>query len=201
MRLVCSAIASALLFFCFSHNGAAQGTAGQLRSINTYCKQIDTIQKRRKMPELIFANTADVNSNKDSWRKFTSEKALEKFREKSEAYDIAYNWRSGGKLIASNFTHSSPSGDWVNYVNHCFRADGTVAKVETEYRTFLGDWKVVSTRYFNSAGRQISSSIKYLDLQSGKPKDASDGVMGDAESRAEYYKNVKKLPFAKLLPR
>ena len=201
MRLVCAAAASILLVLSFSYGGAAQSTASQIKAINSYCKQIDTIQKQRKTPELVYANTADVNSSKDKWRKFASEKALDKFREKSEAYDIAYNWRSGGKLIASNFTHSSPSGDWVNYVNHCFRADGTVARVETDYRTFLGDWKVISTRYFNSAGRQISSSIKYLDLQSGKPKDASEGVMGDAESRAEYYKNVKKLPFAKLLPK
>jgi hypothetical protein len=201
MRLICAAPAALLLILGFSLSPAAQSTASQIKAINSYCKQIDAIQERRKSPELVYANIADVNSSKDKWRKFASEKALEKFREKSEAYDIAYNWRSGGKLIASNFTHSSPSGDWVNYVNHCFRKDGTVARVETDYRTFNGDWKIISTRYFNSAGRQISSSIKYLDLQSGKPKDASDGVMGDAESRAAYYRSVRKLPFATLLPK
>ena len=201
MRLFCAGAASLVLVLGLFNAASAQSVASQVKNINAYCKQIDSIQKRRKTPELVYANTADENSNTDRWRKFASEKALDKFRDGSETYDIAYNWRSGGKLIASNFTHSSPSGDWVNYVNHCFRPDGTVARVETDYRTFMGDFKVVSMRYFNSSGRQISSSIRYLDLQSGKAKDASDGVMGDAESRAEYYKSVKKLPFAKLLPK
>lgn len=197
-----SAIATSMITLAGLTAGTlAQSTASQVKSINTYCKQIDTIQKRRKSPELVYANVADMNSSKEKWRKFASAKALEKFRERNEVYDIAYNWRSGGRLIASTFTHSSPSGDWVNYVTHCFRADGTVARVETDYRTSLGDFKVLSTRYFTSSGRQISSSIKYLDLQSGKPKDKGDGVMGDVESRAEYFKTVKKLPFAGLLPK
>lgn len=194
-------VASILASLALSSGAAAQSAASQVKSINTFCKQIDAVQKRRKAPELVYANTADINSPKARWRKFTSERALDKFRENNETYDIAYNWRSGGRLIASNFTRSSPSGDWVNYVNHCFRADGTVARVETGYRTFLGDFKVVRKRYFNASGRQISSSIKYLDLQSGKPKDKGDGVMGDKESGEAYYKSVKKLPFARLLPK
>jgi len=189
------------LFGALSAGVMAQSTASQVRKINTYCKQIDAVQKRRKTPELVFADTSGINDGKVKWRRFKSEEALDKYREGSETYDIAYNWRSGGRLIASNFTHFSPSGDWVNYVNHCFRADGTVARVETDYRTFLGDFKIVRMRYFNAAGRQISSSIKYLDLQSGKPKDKGDGVMGDNESAEAFYRSVKKLPFARLLPK
>ncbi len=201
MRLFCAAAALLFLALSFAFDAAAQSTASQVKTINTYCKQIDTVQKRRKTPELVYANTADENANKAKWRKFASEKALDKFREGSETYDIAYNWRSGGRLIASNFTHFSPSGDWVKYVNHCFRSDGTLARVETDYRTFMGDFKVIRNRYFNARGKQISSSVKYLDLQSGKPKDKGDGVMGDDPNEVDYYKTVKKLPFAKLLPK
>lgn len=201
MRLFCAASASLFLALSFAFDAAAQSTASQVKTINTYCKQIDTVQKRRKTPELVYANTAGENDNKAKWRKFASEKALDKFREGSETYDIAYNWRSGGRLIASNFTHFSPSGDWVKYVNHCFRSDGTLARVETDYRTFMGDFKVIRNRYFNARGKQISSSVKYLDLQSGKPKDKGDGVTGDDPSEVDYYKTVKKLPFAKLLPK
>ncbi len=194
-------LASTLISLTVLVSVKAQGTADQVKRINTYCKQIDTVQKRRKSPELVYANTADVNDSKDKWRKFASEKALEKFREGSETYDIAYNWRSGGRLVATNFTHFSPSGDWVNYTYHCFRTDGTLARVETDFRTFYGDYKIVRMRYFNAAGRQISSSIKYLDLQSGKPKDKGDGVMGDKDSAEAFYKSVKNLPFARLLPK
>lgn len=192
LGLICIALSSGIF---------AQNTTSQVKSINAYCKQIDVVQRRRKTPELVYANTADINSSKAKWRKFVSEKALDKFREGSETYDIAYNWRKGRRLIATNFTHFSPSGDWVKYVNHCFRADGTLARVETDYRTFNGDFKVVRHRYFDGKGRQISSSVKYLDLTTDKAKDHSGGVMGDDPHEIDYYKRVKKLPFARLLPK
>lgn len=201
MRIRLSIAASLIALTGLTGATFAQSTASQVKSINAFCKQIDSIQKRRKTPELVYANTADANSSTEKWRKFASAKALDKFRERNEVYDIAYNWRSGGRLIASTFTYSSQSGDWVNYVDHCFRADGTVARVETDYRTFLGDFKVLRKRYFNAAGRQISSSVRYLDLRSGKPKDKGDGVMGEKESSEDFYKTVKKLPFARLLPK
>ncbi len=170
----------------------------EVRRIDAYAKSIDSAKKKR--PDLVFADVSDYTANeKAKWRKFASEKALEKHRDRTEAYTIAYAWLGGGKIVASNFTHFSPSGDWVKYVYHHFRTDGSLARVESDYRTFNGDFMVVRRRYFNRRGKQIKSSVKFLDFKTRKSKDASSGVMGDGPNEVGYYKAASKLPFAGLV--
>lgn len=182
---------------CLAGGGASQTATP--KSIDSYCKEVDTLQKRHRTPELIFADTAGMEDKKEKWRSFGSEKALEKFREKSETYTIAYSWRRAGKIIASNFTLFSGSGDWAKYNNHCFREDGSLARLESDYRTFMNDFKVLRKRYFDATGRAIGSSVRYLDLTTGKPKAAKEGVMGDHPKEVDYYKKTSKLPFAHLV--
>jgi len=170
-----------------------------VKSIDAYCKTVDANRKKLKKPSVIFADTADIESDKEKWQSFASEKALDKFREKTEVYSIAYNWKSGGKIVASNFTLSSPSGDWVKYNFHYFRADGTLALVESDYRTFNGDFSVIRRRYFDANGKLIKQTAKILDLKTRKPKKAPDGVMGDDPDEVDYYLTVAKLPFATLV--
>ncbi len=190
---------AALVMFGFAGmnaDAAAQGKISpEVKKIDAYVKTVDAVRKKLRKPS-IFADTADVNSNTEKWKSFASEKALEKFRDKDEVYTIAYNWLSGGKIVGSNFTLSSPSGDWVKYNFHYFRADGTLAMVESDYRTFMGDFMVVRRRYFDTAGKQFHSTAKFLDLQSKKPKKHQDGVMGDDPDEVDYYLTTAKLPFA-----
>ncbi|MGE3467099.1 MAG: hypothetical protein AB7J13_09210 [Pyrinomonadaceae bacterium] len=197
MRILNIAGMLALLAAGLSIEAGAQTQA--VRSIDTYCKTVDRFREGQKQPSLVFADTAEMDDEKAKWRKFPSEKALEDFREKSETYDIALNWRRNGRIVASNFTRFSPSGDWVNYVLHCFRTDGTLARVETDFRTFNGDFKVIRKRYFDRYGRRISMSVKYLDLATGKPKDPGSGVFGDDGNEIDYYLRTSRLPFAHLL--
>jgi|CXWL01.1.fsa_nt_gi hypothetical protein len=189
-----------LIMFLTALSFELPAQASEVKKIDAYCKAVDAVRKKRKSPELVFADIADMNEDKEKWRKFASEKALEKFRETTETYSIAYNWRNGGKIVASNFTLFSGSGDWAKYVYHYFREDGSLARVESELRTFYGDFIVIRRRYFDTGGRQISSSIKYLDLKTKKPKKPEDGgVMGDDPKEIDYYRKTSKLPFAHLL--
>ncbi len=189
-----------LSYFVASGNALAQGKASpEIKKIDAYIKTVDAVRNKLRKPSLIFADTADVNEDAEKWRSFATEKALEKFRDQSEVYTIAYNWKSGGKIVASNFTLSSPSGDWVKYNFHYFRADGTLALIESDYRTFMGDFMVVRRRYFNTNGKQIHLSAKVLDLKSKRPKKAPDGIMGDDPDVVDYYMTTTKLPFAGLL--
>ncbi len=173
--------------------------ANEIKQINTYCKTIDAFIKRHKKPQLIFADISDYNDDsKTKWRKFASEKALEK----AETYSIAYNWRRNGKIIHSNFTLFSPSGDWVEYVYHYFREDGTLAKAEQEMRTFNGDLIVIQDFYFDRKGKLLKKSIKYLDLRTHKPIKPTKEFLANNEDFTkykDYYKKTSKLPFAKLL--
>lgn len=169
--------------------------------IDKYCKALDAMIKKRRGPEMVFADVSDYEKNKARWRKFASEKSLEKYREKSEAYTIAFVWRKEGKVVVTNFTLFSPSGDWAQYVYSYYRPDGTLARAESELRTFYGDYIVIRRRYFGTKGRLISKSDKYLDLQSGKPKRPTTDAISDNSSwnKGDYFTSVSKLPFAHLL--
>jgi hypothetical protein len=189
----------ALLIAVLAAGVLAQENLTTVKEIDTYCNKIDAAVKRRKEPDRVFADSASETSKHEKWKSFASTKALEKFRKRQEVYTIAFNWLSGGKVVRSNFTLSSPSGDWAKYVYHWFRADGTLAREESEYRTFMGDFIVIRRRYFDSKGRHLKSSVRFLDLTTGKPKDASEGVMGDDPKEVDYYKKTSELPFAHLL--
>ena len=175
----------------------------EIKRINDYVKRTDAFTKRYKNPQLIYADISDYNDDsKSKWRKFASEKALEKFREQTETYTIAYNWLQKGKIIKSNFTLFSPSGDWTNYVYHHFREDGSLARAESEMRTFNGDLIIIQDFYFDRQGRLLKKTVKYLDLQTKKPiKQTKEFLAGKAEfsDDVEYYKKTSKLPFANLV--
>ncbi len=175
---------------------AQTGQKTELKRIKAYVKTIDSFVKNKK-PHLIFADTADENESKAKWRKFASEKALEKFRETQETFTIAYNWRKNGKLVQSTFTLFSSSGDWAQYDSYYFRENGTIAKIVSELRTFYGDVIVLRDLYFDEKGKLIRQTVRYRDLDTNKPikKPKDDFYIVDVT----IYKNVRRLPFAKLL--
>lgn len=193
-----------LVFFAFQFPAAFAQTnkKAEIKRIDLYVKTVNKFVKNKK-PHLIFADTSDYEQDSQpKWQKFNSENALEKFRETSETYTIAYNWLQNGKIVQSNFTLFSPSGDWAHYVFHYFRADGTLAKIESDYRTFMGDFIILENLYFNKNGKIIRKTVAYKDLRTGKPKQPSkDDLQGDLPliNETDYYKKTSKLPFANLL--
>ena len=178
---------------------AQRGKTAEIKRIDAYVKTLDRFVKNRK-PHLIFADTSDYDAeSKPKWQKFASEKALEKYRaEQSETYTVAYNWLQKGKIVESNFTLFSPSGDWAQYDFHYFRADGSVAKIASELRTFYGDLIVLRDFYFDNKGNVIRRTTRYRDLNTKKPvKKPKDSDFSGSEVKT--YKTVRRLPFAKLL--
>src|SRR3954451_13422425 len=107
-------IFSALVILAIQAMAFGQSAKVEVAKIESYCKGIDSMTKKAKQPDLIFADTAayEDQSTKPKWQKFPSEKALEKFLDESVSYSSAYNWRKEGKIVASNFTNSGESGDW-----------------------------------------------------------------------------------------
>jgi hypothetical protein len=194
-----------LLTFLFCHSIVPAQTSekAQVGIIDAYCKTIDSFTEKFKSPQFVFADAADYERNsKSDWKKFASEKVLEKFREKTETYSIAYNWQKNNKIVKSNFTLFSPSGDWTKYVYLYFRQDGTLAKAESELRTFYGNFIALNDIYFDSKGKISKKTVKYIDLTTKKPRKLSEDDIannGDNLKFTEYYKNTNKLPFAHLI--
>lgn len=162
----------------------------ELRSINRYVKQLTTYVEKPSAKLEIYADVS--KTDKPRWRKFRSEKSLEKFRESNEVYEIAYVWRKNGRIVVVNFTFTSGSGDWAHYVYHRFRHDGSLAKVEADLRTFYGSMSVERTYYYRRNGKLIARSAKYSDLSTGKPKKTGDDFY---DNKVRIYKTTKRLPF------
>ena len=180
---------------------SAQSKRGdEIAKTNVLVRSVDRFLKSEPK-KLVFADTADFDEEKANWKLFESEDALDKFRENSETYTIAFNWKRHGRVIASNFTLFSPSGDWTKYVFHYFRTNGSVALVKSELRTFYGEFIVREDRYFDTHGRLIRKTIHYYDLTTGKPKKPTREMRENNPSlyRVDYFTSASKLPFANLL--
>ncbi len=93
---------------------------------------------------------------------------------------------------------SSPSGDWADESEHCFRPDGTLAQLTDSLRTFYSEHGLVSdtiTRSYAPDGRVLSSTTDARYVQSGKR--AEPGTYHRPE--ATVIMKVSELPFASLL--
>ena len=187
-----------LLFSSFVFSQANKKS--EIKKIDKYCKSVDFFVKRHKKPQLIFADISQTE--KEKWRKFSSEKTLEKFRENTETYSIAYNWINNRKTNFANFTNFSESGDWANYVSYYFRPNGKLAKIESRYRTFYGHFAAEQNIYFDLKGKVIKRWIQYFDLESMKPiKTPKEWLPDNLDNMNDFnfYKTITKLPFASLL--
>ncbi len=169
-----------------------------VKPIEDYAKTIADFVEKVGKQHLVIADASDYNeAKKPVWKKFASEDEFEKARETTEAYTIAYVWQRSGKTVAVNFTYSSPSGDWAHFVLCVYRADGTLAKVDSRLNTFYGDATILRTFYFDAKGKKLKETVKYQDLQSDEIFDPKTRDFYDQD--VKIYKTVSTLPFANLL--
>lgn len=160
--------------------------------IDKYVKSLLAEVDKRTEPDLVTADTADPESDKPDWKRFASTDALDKAREESETYTIAYSWKMDGKIAVSNFTYFSESGDWAQYVYHFFRPDGTLARVDGELRTFMDDCIIRQSFYFKPDGRRIKKTLAYFDLITDKVRKP---CLGADALKFDHFAAVDKLPF------
>lgn len=161
-------------------------------TIDSYVRSVEKITESREQPDIVMADTADPDADKPNWKQFGSPAELEKAREEKETYTIAFNWKKDGKIVASNFTFFSQSGDWSQYVFHFFRANGTLARVDAELRTFMDDCVIKQKFYFDQRGKRLRKTLAYFDLNTDKPKKR---CLGADALKFDYYRSAEKLPF------
>lgn len=163
--------------------------------INSYAKAIEQFTKANPKKKRMFGNVAEEEDKEDKWLEFKSAKELE---DRDGVYDSAYVWLKDGKLVSAFLSFTSGSGDWYHYVYCYFRADGTLAKIHAQLNTFSsesGGLSVVRERFYSASGKLLHSSIRFLDLQTQKPRKRENYM----DMPIPVYKNVRALPFAKLL--
>ena len=165
-------------------------TPASVTSINSYTAEVNRFVKVNKKHR-IFADVASEDNDKESWKEFKSKKAFND----TDSYQSALVWSRNGKVVVANFSFSSPSGDWAHYISYYFRDDGSLAKIEATLNTFYGDISVVRHSYYDSNGKPLKSTKKFLDLKTRQPKKPVEFM----ENPVPVYLNVSGLPFSKLL--
>jgi hypothetical protein len=172
----------------------AQSPTG-IAAIEAYAGQLEAHAKRNAARGRIFADTANyTDGSAPRWREFKSKRALER----AEAYSVATVWtRGAGDALVADFSLSSPSGDWAQYANYYYSADGTLAKLHSELRTFMGDLIVIRDRFYDHTGKLLQEKTRYLDLNTRKPKKVEAGGFQDIP--LEPYAKTTELPFYSLL--
>ncbi|HEX8775582.1 MAG TPA: hypothetical protein VF735_18575 [Pyrinomonadaceae bacterium] len=164
-------------------------------AIEAYARQLDAYAKRNARGGRLFADTSGADGSAARWTEFRSKRALEKV---DEAYSVATVWtQPTGDVLLADLSLSSPSGDWVQYANYYYRADGTLAKTRSELRTFMGDLIVIRDRFYDTRGKLLQEKTRYLDLKTRKPKKVEAGGFQDIP--LELYARTTDLPFHSLL--
>jgi hypothetical protein len=113
-------------------------------------------------------------------------------------YDEAFVWELPGNSLVITMFHASSTGDWAHYVDYCFRANGSLASVESTLATFYaaaGPVRRIRKRRFDARGKQLWVLTRVVDARSGR-------TMRDAQFRdqdEEIFATRAALPFSRLL--
>ncbi|HTK37698.1 MAG TPA: hypothetical protein VL325_04335 [Pyrinomonadaceae bacterium] len=164
--------------------------------IDAYAKKVGRYTDHHRKGAIAFADLSPYGSSSENWKKVGSWDDLDGYTADHDAYSLALVWKQNGKVTAANFTYTSPSGDWNDYVNHYFRPDGTLALVTSEFRTFANTCVAKQRVYFDRKGILIRKTVSYSDLETGRRKAP---CLSDESLKFNYYQSVITLPFSGLL--
>ena len=176
---------------------ASTTPAVEIAGIDRYATQLDQYAKRNEKSAQLLGDISSASTDeKSNWKKFRTAKEREDAATGENLNQQAEVWKREGKVIATNMTFGSPSGDWSHFVKYYFREDGSVAKIHGELNTFYGDISVVSDHYYSQDGKLLKTKRLFLHLKSKRPTKSRDYQPKKSEP---VYKKVSDLPFFKLL--
>lgn len=183
--------------------GNAVGASGSApAAIDVFCGRL--VQAKHPTALSLFGFVQPDPRRDGTWKAFPTEAQLKSAVGSGEVFDQAYVWQlHDGVLVL--LALSSASGDWIHYLDYCFRADGTLAKSTSTLNTFnvshperdVGPVSKEKTRYFNPSGREVGFSSRLLDLKTGRPApELEKNFMDHDEPRI---RRLDTLPFSSLL--
>ena len=73
---------------------------------------------------------------------------------------------------------------------------GSLAKMERELRTFIGEMIAIRDSWYSKKGEELKAEIRYLDLETENPKDP-DGEFYDIEE--PVYLRLEQIPIYKMI--
>jgi hypothetical protein len=183
---------------------AAAAAPSTPSSIDALCDPLAKYARQKENVPKIFADLSDPQKDQTPrWTLLKDKGELDRRAKEDDVYTQAFVWKQdSGTFVLMFFT--SPSGDWAEYDDYCYRLDGSLARSVSTLNTFNvnaeeDDEAPVSrirTKYFSPDNRLLRSRTRVLNTKTRKPTKVS--FIDQDES---VFRTIGELPFAALLRR
>ena len=171
----------------------ARTTRVEVQLIDRYCKEVDRYVRAHPSAFVNVRQGSGVNNaGNGKWRRWPKARSAEAVDSNGDAR----LWRRNGKIIFVTFLFQSGSRDWALYVNNYYRPDGTIAKIDSELRTFYGDVSVERDWLYRPDGSLVSFDARCFKLSGHEPAQIDDNFI---DKSVPLYQTVAHLPFQRLL--
>lgn len=166
-----------------------------IEEIKTYCSTIDDY--KHDADAKLFADASD--STKPAWRRVGTERELESLTDAQFRHStVARVWFKGDKVVAVETDYTTAAGYWELSAEYCFREDGTLATLHSEYHDAVQDYVSLHDESFDESGKVLDTKTQVFDANTHKPKKLSNKAAA-AEQQAPVFNTTKDLPFHRLL--
>jgi hypothetical protein len=175
----------------------------QTEAIDRFCDGLSPMTKEKARRRLFGL------SREGGWVEFKREPDLSAAVRAEHVFEIAQVWPREDGATAVSMRFCSRSGDWCHFVEYCFRADGTLARLNSTLNTFNAvdkdpekDGNGASRqrdRYFDASGKQIKVRKRVLDLKTKRPSPTLQVMDEEPIHKERIYKTAAALPFSALL--
>jgi hypothetical protein len=187
------------LFFAVA-TATATAPASTIPSIDALCEPLARYARAKQNVPQIFADVSEQHDKGETpqWRVFQSKAELDRRATKDGLYTQAFVWKQkAGTFVLMYLT--SPSGDWAEYADYCYRPDDSLARSVSTLNTFdvateaADPVSRVRTRHFDPDGRLLRTRARVVDINTRKPTKVAFADQDDA-----VFKTLRELPFAGL---
>ena len=166
-----------------------------MSSVSKYCREIKAFENSHE--PLLLASVAPDSLDASHWRRYETRLEWEKA---GKSVPAALAWERNGKVVAVRLAFDADGTD-INVADYCFRADGTLAKLEVwvkreqEYNRpgMYATVKVARSWFFGPDGNRIAEVRGWLPTP--LKSERTDFIY----VQPPLFRNVAQLPFITLL--
>jgi hypothetical protein len=171
------------------------GTASSGES--SYCAEMEKYARAHPQQVLDFsAQPQNRDPARDHWLPVNNE---DDFRSKARNGDsTAEVIERNGNVVFARFTYQNQFGDSVEHAQYCFRQDGSLAQLDSEFDSYHGNMKIVRGATYSQEGRRLSHFTHSFDLSRGTPKPMPPDFW---DLPAPVFLHTRDLPFAAYIPK
>jgi hypothetical protein len=193
--------ASLLVALLAAVPATADVASPEIKTVDAQCKAAAKLDDARKEQYRVFADVSDAvlpaaNDARGAWRELKTRDELKAFAQTGNAPNTqATIWAAPDGTRVAEVYFQSDTGDWSDDVQYCFRADGTLARLEATLSNYAADVEGRRITHFDGAGAVLLTSGKASSLETHKRVATMEGL-----SDPPIYPTVASLPFLAAKP-